>query len=257
MLDRFPKTRRPLPLPYQRIYAAHYRENRDGASQASSIAQRLERWMHRAVARDTVRDTVAAGRGGPTLEIGAGTLNHLRYEPKTAPYDIVEPFTELYASSPQLARIRRTYQDIRDIPETQRYERIIAIATFEHICDLPEVVDRAARLLADDGELRVAIPSEGTVLWTLAWKLTTGVEFKFRHGLDYGVLMRHEHVNTAAEIRAVLEHFFVRVSSTCLGLTPRLSLYQFFACSGPRRKRLEKLAFPTSLPILVRSNTDP
>ena len=40
------------------------------------------------------------------------------------------------------------------------------------------------------------------------WKMTTGLEFRLKHGLDYGLIMQHEHVNTAVEIEQVLEYFF-------------------------------------------------
>ena len=229
-LTRFPKRRPPLPEPYARIYAQAYEANRRGATLASSVSQRMESWMHRQVAAD-VRGAVSVGA---TLEVGAGTLNHLRYEPGVATYDIVEPFRELYSGSLQLERVRRVYADIGDIAPETRYERIISVATLEHICELPQVVGAAAGLLAPQGCFRVAIPSEGSFLWRVGWGLTTGVEFRLRYGLDYGVLMRHEHVNTAREIEDVLRHFFADVRSRFFGLTRGLSFYQFFNCTAPR-----------------------
>ena len=96
-----------------------------------------------------------------------------------------------------LGRVRHVYSDISEIPPGQTYDRVTSIATFEHICDLPHVIARVGIMLTPRGELRVSIPSEGTPLWTLGWKLTTGLEFRLRHRLGYGQLMRHEHVNTA------------------------------------------------------------
>jgi hypothetical protein len=233
MLSRFPKTRPPLPEAFARIYAAQYRENRRGESPASRLSQRMESWLHRQVARD-VR---AAASGRATLEIGAGTLNHLPYEPGVEPYDVVEPFTALYEGSPWLRRVRRLYADVRAVPASARYARITSIAAFEHICNLPEVIARAGLLLEPGGTLRVSIPSEGTLVWALGWKLTTGLEFRLRHGLDYGVLMKHEHVNTAAEIETLLHHFFETVGLSVFGLSRRLSLYRFYRCADPRPER--------------------
>src|SRR4051812_950135 len=88
---RFPKQRVPLPPEYEAIYLKHYRNSREGNSQILGLAQRAERWMHRQVAR-----SAQSGRPKATLEIGAGTLNQLAYEPGTEPYDIIEPFKELY-----------------------------------------------------------------------------------------------------------------------------------------------------------------
>jgi hypothetical protein len=185
--------------------------------------------MHKKVAED-----VKAGLQKSTLEIGAGTLNQLPYEPRSTPYDIVEPFRELYTSSPNLDRVRSIYHDIFEIPAAARYERIISVAVLEHICDLPEVVAQSGLLLADGGQFRAGIPSEGTMLWRLAWKTTTALEFRLRYNLDYEVLMKHEHVNSAREIEDVLRYFFSEVEESVFGLAKSVSFYQFYACAKPR-----------------------
>jgi hypothetical protein len=232
MLENFPKKRPPLPAAYQEIYDAHYKENREGGSNAAGLAQKLERWMHRCVAADAKKPPVAA-----TLEVGGGTLNHLEHEPNTKVYDVVEPFKYLYETSPARSRVRRFYDDIDEIPDGTKYGRIISIATFEHIEDLPSVVARCGLLLDDGGSLRVAIPSEGTILWKLGYTLTTGAEFKKRYGLDYEVLMRHEHVNSAREIEEVLRYFFAAVKRKVFGIAAGLSIYQYFECRDPDRDR--------------------
>jgi hypothetical protein len=235
LLALFPKQRPELPEAYQSIYVEHYRRNRAGASTASSLAIMMEAWMHRKVAADVsnMRNNFT------TLEIGAGNLNHLRYEPSSEPYEVVEPFEDLYKGSPYRTRVAAVYRDLDDIVD-RRFDRIVSIATFEHLLDLPSVVARCGLLLAPKGNLRVAIPSEGTLLWTLGWKLTTGVEFRLRHGLSYGVLMRHEHVNTAAEIASVLRIFFKDVRRQVFGITHLLSFYQFFECSTPDTERCRR-----------------
>jgi len=228
LLDRFPKSRPDLPDAYRAIYAEHYRSNREGLSLASSMAQKMESWMHRRVAQD-----VAAGAiGHKTLEVGAGTLNHLSYEPPSPTYDVVEEKTDLCLHSPHRGRVRNVYRSLDDI-QGVRYDRIVSIAAFEHFCNLPAVVAKCGLLLAPGGQLRIAIPSEGTILWKLGWMMTTGVEFRSRYGLDYGVLLRHEHVNAADEIRAILQLFFKQTRSRVLGIHPSLSIYQFFECRGP------------------------
>lgn len=232
ILGKFPKTRPPLPPEFQEIYAAQYKENRDGGSAASGLAQKLESWMHKKVAADAGPDFT-----GSTLEIGAGTLNQLKYEKHAGTYDIVEPFSELYEGSSDLARVNSVYSDISDIPDGTKYDRIISVATFEHICDLPAVIARCGLLLNEGGALRCGIPSEGTILWKLGYTMTTGLEFKRKHGLDYEVLMRHEHVNTAEEIEDVLRYFFADVCGRLFGIARSLSLYQFYECRGPMLDR--------------------
>jgi SAM-dependent methyltransferase len=228
---QFPKTRPALPAEFEAIYEQSYKTNREGNSAATGLAQRMEAWMHRKVAEDLT------SKPQITLEIGAGTLNHLAYEPHNLNYDIIEPFSYLYEGSKNLRRVRRIFSDIADVPLISRYDRIISIATFEHICDLPQVIAKAGGLLSPDGHLRVAIPSEGTILWSLGWHLTTGLEFRWKHNLDYAVLMQHEHVNTASEIEEVLCYFFDQVEDSVLGITKSLSFYQFYDCTRPNLNR--------------------
>jgi SAM-dependent methyltransferase len=229
-LSGFPKIRPTLPPEYQKIYLQHIQENRHGQSPASSLSTALEGWMHRRIAKDAREDLA-------TLEIGAGTLNHLRYESNHAAYDIVEPAHYQFAGSPYLSRVRNIYDDITDVPPDTRYDRIISIATFEHICNLPEVIAGCGLLLKPDGQLRAAIPAEGGPLWKLGWQLTTGWEFKRRYGLDYEVMMRAEHVNTWKEVADVLNYFFRRVEVSYLGITRSLSFYQVYLCRDPDRAR--------------------
>ena len=234
MFENFPKTRPPLPKEIKDIYSAHYKSNREGQTTASSLAQRMESWLHRQVAKDIVDPKKSKMA---TLELGAGTLNQLQYESEIQPYDIVEPFTDLYQGSPLLARVRNVYADISEVPTAYRYDRITSIATLEHVCNLPELVARSGLLLAENGTFRASVPSEGTFLWTLGWKLTTGLEFKLKYGLDYGLLMRHEHVNTVKEIEEVLKYFFGEVVCRVFGLAKSISLYRYYECSGPRVER--------------------
>lgn len=230
VFSQFPKIRPKLPKDIAAIYSAHYKSNRKGQTAASSLSQKMESWLHKQVAKDLIDHS----KSKTTLEIGAGTLNQLRYEPVVGPYDIVEPFGELYKDSDSLRRIRNIYSDIDEIPDSYKYDRITSVATFEHICNLPEVIAKCGLLLSVGGALRISIPSEGTLLWELGWKLTTGLEFRIKHGLDYGLLMRHEHVNTANEIEEILNYFFVNVEPRYYGISRSFSLYQFYSCSSPR-----------------------
>ncbi len=231
-LAHFPKTRPPLPPQIAEIYARQYAENRGGETTAASLSQRLEQWMHRQVAAD-------ASPAKATLELGAGNLNQLPFEPEGAAYDVVEPFSDLFRDSPRLARVRTVYADVAEVPADRRYDRITSVACLEHICDLPVALARSARLLAPGGSFRAAIPSEGGFLWKLGWSMTTGLEFRLRHGLDYGLLMAHEHVNDAAEIEALCRALFGKVSVKSFGVGRQLSLYRFIEASEPRTEVAE------------------
>jgi hypothetical protein len=82
--------------------------------------------------------------------------------------------------------------------------------------------------------MRSAIPSEGGFLWTLGWRCTTGLEFRLRHGLDYGLMMAHEHVNDARDIETLLRGLFEEVQVKSFGVGLQLSLYRFLAARRPR-----------------------
>jgi hypothetical protein len=97
------------------------------------------------------------------------------------------------------------------VPQRRTYDAILSIAVLEHLTDLPFMLARSGLLLCEGGTFRAGFPSEGGLLWGLAWRLTTGIEYRFRRGLDYGVIMRHEHLNTASEILALLGYFYEQV----------------------------------------------
>jgi len=227
MFENYPKERIALPEKFQKIYSEHYKKNREGATTASSLSQKMETWMHKKIASDILNDSNKS-----TLEIGAGTLNQLKYE-QSKPYDIIEPSKELYLNSPFLKNINKIFNDIDDLPNDSKYDRITSVATFEHIIDLPKVVAKTCLLLNNQGNLRVAIPNEGSFWWKTGWKLTTGIEFKIKYNLDYEILMKHEHVNTAKEIEEILNYFYENVSCSAFGLNKKISLYKFFECKNP------------------------
>jgi len=225
----YPRTRPPLTEAHARIYAEQYRINRDGETLADGAAQKLEQWMHR---------RIAGVSGGPVLEIGAGTLNHLRFESGAEPYDVIEPFTELYNGRAECGRVRAFYDSVQEVPKDIRYRRIISVAVLEHLPDLPADIATSALLLDDGGIFQAGIPSEGGLLWWLGWRFSTGLAYYLRTGLDYGVIMHHEHLSDAREILEVVRYFFDDVKVVRFP-TPfhQLSFYAYLEAREPRRER--------------------
>ena len=82
LIKKYPKKRGFLPKPIRKIFNKHYSENRN-----NFLSQLSERWLHTSIDERNIKNT--------TLEIGAGTLNHLKYETKKH-YDIIEPKSFLY-----------------------------------------------------------------------------------------------------------------------------------------------------------------
>lgn len=220
----FPKHRLPLPEAYSRIYGEWMRKNRMGLTQTTSLSTKLEHWMHRQVARDANRSEQPERL--VTMELGAGTGNHLAFEPRSIAYDVVEPMDELYQSAPT-HRIRKRFLDQGEIRGEGIYDRVISIAVLEHIEDLPTMLKQSHKLLRKGGRFRAGIPSEGGWLWRQAWRNTTSKTFHHLYGLDYATLMAYEHVNTAQEIRREVEKVFGNCRTRYFGLGQHLSFYQF------------------------------
>jgi hypothetical protein len=171
------------------------------------------------------------------LEIGAGTLNHVPFESQYSAYDIVEPCDSFYENSVLLKNIDTIYSDVLEINEDNQYDKIVSIATFEHVLNLPQILAKTGLLLAGGGRLCFSIPNEGTILWKLGYALTTGIEFRIKYGLDYSVIMNNEHVNMAREIREIAEYFYKSVNTRCFGFNSRLALYQYCECGSPFLER--------------------
>ena len=171
--------------------------------------------------------------GGVTLEIGAGTLNQLEFEDVGRAYDIIEPKHELFYHSPYVKKIRDSFDDIKDVPKERMYDRIISCCTFEHIENLPEVIELVGRHLKENGILSISIPNEGRFLWHFAYNNTTGREFRKRYGLDYEVIMHFVHCNTADEIEQLLRYFFSEVKEHLFGLNKTLAFYRYYECRKP------------------------
>lgn len=233
LLASYPRTRPALSPAWRERYHHTHLDSREGRTPLYRLTQMLESWMHRRAA--TQRAAVEQ-----VLEIGAGTLNHLRWEPPTLIYDVVEPYHQLYAGRPEAARVRNFYADLADVPAENRYQRIISIAALEHVLDLPRLVALAALRLAPQGAFRVGIPAEGGLLWGVAWRLSVGLSCRLRTGLDYGQLMRYEHVSQAGEVIQVLEHFFHDCQVRRFPLPwQHLSLYASVRCRFPRLDRCQ------------------
>ena len=232
ILKSYPRERPSLSQAHQKHYVTQYKINREGASAIDKAAKILEKWMHK---------KVSSQKGEAILELGAGTLNHLEYEPNIEAYDIVEPFKSLYEDKTQIGCIRAAYDTIQAIPSINRYRRIVSIAVLEHLTNLPADVAKSALLLEDGGVFQAGIPSEGGLLWWLGWRFSTGIAYYLRTGLDYGVIMRHEHVSNARDIIQIVNYFYDDVEITRFPLPfLQLSFYTYIEARRPRAMAARK-----------------
>ena len=87
LLKKFPKKRITLSDEYLKVYTEHYIVNRGGIGLTNSLVQKMESWLHKKASNKI---------GYDILELGAGNLNHVKYEKSFFNYDIIEPFKDLY-----------------------------------------------------------------------------------------------------------------------------------------------------------------
>lgn len=239
LLASYPRKRPELSEQLARIYVQHYKENRGGESFISNLVSKWEHRYHRWIAKDS-------HDGMHLLEIGAGNLNHVPFEPESLNYDVIEPFHELYQDNPDTKKIRQFFDDISEIaPQIKDqttiapiYDRIISCAVLEHILDLPTLVAYSGVLLKDQGDFCAVIPNEGHFGWSFAYKMTTGIAFRLKTGHSYEEMMRHEHINLADEITAICSYFFTENSfkRDPLPIHP-LGMYVLCKCAKPDREK--------------------
>jgi len=234
ILKKYPKKRPPLPKEYKDIYEKEYKINRNGATLITKASSYLEGWMHKKVSNDDKPKEV--------LEIGAGTLNHLSYENKASNYDIIEPFTALYENAKNKQLVRGFYTDIADIESSKKYQRIISIAVLEHLIELPYILANLALKMHSGAIFQAGIPTEGGALWKATYKITTGLSFWLRNGLNYDVIMKHEHVNTAHEIESIVRHIFKEVKVVRFPTSLyHMSFYTYLEAKNPDIKIAKEL----------------
>jgi hypothetical protein len=199
-----PSSTHMLPIEYQNIYKEFYKEYASSATTARKVAQIFESWYHHKVSKWQREKSVSI------LEIGCGSLSHMKYESRYHTYDVVEPKQFLLKNSrpSDLARVTNIYESLDTIPVNKRYTKIISIACLEHIKDLECHLSLVKERLEANGSFIVAIPAEGELLWWLGWRLTTGIGFWLKYKLDYGVIMRFEHVNSAQQVMKELKKQF-------------------------------------------------
>ena len=129
LLKKFPKKRPILSQEYKDIYNQHYITNRSGSGFANLLSQKMESWMHKKTSSVIGKDI---------LELGAGNLNHIKYEHSFDNYDVVEPFSNLYKGSTNLSSLRNIFSSLKEVKN--KYDKIFSIATCEHLLNLPREI---------------------------------------------------------------------------------------------------------------------
>lgn len=151
-----------------------------------------------------------------TLEIGAGSGEHLRYEKLTpeqeANYHALELRGNMGAVIRSLfPRIQVTIGDCQSsLPfEEGHFDRILAIHVLEHLPDLPSAVRQMHRVInKQHGVLLAVIPCEGGLLYGMCRRISAQRIFERRYKQSYRWFIEREHLNRPHEILEELGRCF-------------------------------------------------
>lgn len=176
----------------------------------------VDRFNHQYVVR------AAARQFNKTLEIGAGTGEHLQYEKLTQRQK--EQYVAVDIRENMVAEFKRRYPEIRVfIGDCQKYmpwdddsfDRILAIHVLEHLPNLPAAVTELHRLCdKKNGFLSIVIPCEGSLSYTIARRISAQRIFEKRYKQPYRWFIEREHINRPEEIFQELTPYFNLVHSS-------------------------------------------
>lgn len=226
----YPKKRPPLDKALQKIFNFEYKKNR-----TNLLSQLSESWLH-----FSIRGRKQSGTN--TLELGAGTLNHLKYEKlENKIYDVIEPKKFLYANSKYKKKVCKFYSSIKKVPENY-YDRIISCATLEHLEDLPYFLFISAKKMKKNGYQSHSIPCEGYPTWNFVWWFFSGIIFRLRTGFSFRHIQKYEHLNNHDEIVKLIRFFYkeYKISYSYPSyFSPYLSFYANITFCNPNKKNIK------------------
>jgi len=180
-----------------------------------------------------------------TLEIGAGTGEHLHYESLS---DIqLKNYHAVEIRKNILQQLQHNHPSINTLPvDCQQHlpfaddyiDRVLAIHILEHLPNLPAAIKEIYRSLnKKTGFLSVVIPCEGGMAYQCCRKISAERLFKKRYKMSYDWFINREHINQPTEIIQELLPYFSLIDKTffpfripsihlnlCIGLTLRPKL---------------------------------
>jgi SAM-dependent methyltransferase len=151
-----------------------------------------------------------------TLEIGAGLGEHLEYERLTPAQEsgyYCNEYREIMAAEinrrfPRVQTVVSDCQQRMDFADGF-FDRIIAIHVLEHLPNLPACLAELYRLINKDaGRLLIVIPTEGSLAYSLARKISAERVWNRHFNAPYAEFYKREHVNVPHEILTELAPYF-------------------------------------------------
>lgn len=157
-----------------------------------------------------------------TLEIGAGSGEHMNYEKLDA--EQTKNYVAVDIRENMVAELHKKFPAIQSVVgdcqqhlgfEDNHFDRVLAIHVLEHLPNLPEAVKEMYRLCDKDiGTLSIVIPCEGSWAYSLARRISAKRIFEKRYNQSYRWFIEREHINLPDEILGELSKYFTMESST-------------------------------------------
>ncbi|MEM9022783.1 MAG: class I SAM-dependent methyltransferase [Bacteroidota bacterium] len=215
MLDR-EDSKRPLDIVYEhpmfKKWEAVIEDRIKYYTKKSTVAGRAANLSYRSIDHFNQRK-----KGEFLLDIGCGDGSELERLTDRSTYIGIDRNLKrleiLKANYPEATAI---YADATKLPfRDNAIKYIYSSNCFEHLWYLKEVVLECYRIMPEDGEAKVVVPTEGG-LWNLGRKLFSKPRFQKKYPeIDFETISHIEHCNEASQIKRTLETFF-ETSSTYL-----------------------------------------
>jgi len=200
---QWPKTLPVLTEDQERVRKAFYQLWLDELPQRYGI---LDRFNHNYPLRTATEGMLK------TLDIGAGTGEHIHYENlKELEYTALDLRPEMgeriKAAYPTVNVVIGDIQSRLDFPD-QYFDRILAIHVLEHLPDLPKALDEISRLLHPTGKFSVLIPCDPGFAYSIGRNISARRLYNRHFKGSYDWFIAAEHINRPDEIITELHKHF-------------------------------------------------
>lgn len=163
----------------------------------------LQRWGHE------VAGHICKNRDGATLDLGCGRGDHF-------PYAHGASYVGIDKSEESLSDLRRRFPEFKAIKadvfslpfEDATFDSIVSVYVLEHIRDIESCLREVDRVLKQNGEFIVVVPTWEGFLFKLGREITIKRHMQKKFNIDYDRFCEDEHVTTSEEVAKSLEKHF-------------------------------------------------
>lgn len=175
------------------------------------------------------------------LELGIGQGHHLQQRAVTSNeyFGLDISLHNLQTTKCFFPALNLVTADVHHLAFTdESFDRIIAIYLLEHLVNLDKAMREIERVLIPNGDLLVAIPSEGGWLYKLGRQLTTKRYMEKKFAMDYDAAIKSNHINDCPHTIEKIGEYFAIMKMAFLPFN-FLHSYHFnaFICIWAKKQR--------------------